>query len=67
MYNWSIDIKNFKKTGEPYIIWKLEQMINFGLNGERLDKKLLKKFWEKLRLDPDKKRFLNMLLWKNKS
>ena len=67
MYNWSIDTKTFKKTGKPYIIWKLEQMVNFGLNGKRLDKKLLKKFWEKLHLDPDRKRFLSMLLWKDKS
>ncbi len=67
MYNWSTDIKSLKKSGDAYIIWRLEQMINFGLNGERLDKKLLKKFWKRLHLDPHKKKFLKMLLWKKKS
>ncbi|PIW67204.1 MAG: hypothetical protein COW10_06900, partial [Candidatus Omnitrophica bacterium CG12_big_fil_rev_8_21_14_0_65_42_8] len=67
MYNWNVDVKTFKKTGKPYIIWRIEQMVNFGLNDERLDKKLVKKFWKELHLDPDKKNFLKMLLWKRKS
>lgn len=67
MYNWNTDTKTFKNAGEPYLIWRLEQMINFGLNGRRLDRKLLKRLWKKLNIDPDKKRFLRTLLWKEKS
>ena len=42
MYNWSVDVKKLRKNKEKYAIWKLEQMVNFGLNGEKIDKKLLK-------------------------
>jgi hypothetical protein len=63
MYNWSVDEKAFKKADpEGYKIWRLEQMINFGLNGKKLNKKELKKYWDKLQIDPAKKRFLSFLL-----
>jgi len=67
MYNWSVDEKQFKKQDpEGYKIWRLEQLINFGLGREKLDKEELKKYWPFLYLDPDKKRFLSFLLWPNK-
>ncbi len=67
MYNWSVDEKQFKKADpEGYQIWRLEQMINWGLGGEKLDKKLLKKHWDKLFLDPAKKAYLKFLLWPKK-
>ncbi|MFA6552418.1 MAG: hypothetical protein WCT19_02865 [Candidatus Paceibacterota bacterium] len=64
MNNWSIDIKNLKKNKEKYAIWKLEQMVNFGLNGKKLNKKELIKNWTFLDLDDNKKKFLSLLLWK---
>jgi len=67
MYNWSVDIKRFKKTSVAYKIWRLEQLINFGLNGEKLNARELKKYWNKLRLDPAKARYLKFLLWGKKS
>lgn len=66
MYNWSVDEKQLKKYPEQYAIWKLEQMINWGLGGEKLDEKLLRKYWRKLFLDPIKKRYLFFLLWPSK-
>lgn len=64
MYNWSIDEKKFKKEApEKYQIWKLEQMINYGLGEEKLDSKLVKKYWEELYIDPLTKRYLKFLLW----
>jgi len=67
MYNWSVDEKQFKKEDpEGYKIWRLEQLINFGLGKEKIDKKELKKYWKRLYLDPDKKRFLTFLLWPQK-
>ena len=42
MHNWSVDVKKLRKNKGKYAIWKLEQMVNFGLNGEKIDKKLLK-------------------------
>jgi len=58
--------KQFKKEDpEGYKIWKLEQMINYGEPGEKLDKKLVKKYWEKIknRIDPYYREYLEFLLW----
>lgn len=64
MYNWSVDEKKFKKADpEGYQIWQLEQMINWGLGNDKLNKLLLRRYWKKLFLDPMKKRYLKFLLW----
>lgn len=62
MYNWSTDEKKLKKNKRAYALWKLEQMVNFGLNGKKLDASKLQKHWGELRLDPARKRFLELLL-----
>ena len=66
MYNWTVDTKQLKKDKNEFVIWKLEQLVNFGLNGERLKKTDLKKYWSKLDLDPKKKKYLSLILWPSK-
>ena len=66
MYNWSVDIKKLKQDKKQYTIWKLERLINFGLNKEKLNRKELKKYWPLLHIDPHKKRYLAFLLWPDK-
>jgi len=63
MYNWSTDTKELKKYPEKYSIWKLEQLINYGLNGEKLNTRKVKKYWDKIRIDPKKRALLSFLLW----
>lgn len=63
MYNWTVDIKQLKKDKKKFSIWKLEQLVNFGLNGEKLSMADLKKHWSKLDLDPKKKKYLSLILW----
>ena len=67
MYNWSVDLKSLNRKKEAAIIWKLEQSINFGLNKRKLSRVLVKKYWDKLRLDPQRKKVLQFLLWHGKS
>ena len=67
MYNWSVDTKRLKKNPEALKIFELEQSINFGLNGKVLNETDLRKHWEELIIDPNKKRFLELLLWPSKS
>ena len=67
MYNWSVDLAKLNKKPEKAVIWKIEQCINFGLNGEKLDKELIKRHWKKLHIDPARKKFLRFLLWPRKS
>ena len=65
MHNWSVDEKELKKHPEKYALWRLEQLINYGLDGEKLDREEVKRLWPKIkdRLDPYKKRVLEYLLW----
>ena len=67
MYNWSVDLKKLGKTSQEAKIWRLEQAINFGLNGQKLNKSVVKQFWQRLRLDTQRKRFLKLLLWPKRS
>ncbi len=70
MHNWSTDEKRFKKEDpKSYRLWRLTQLINYGLDGERLDKKEVKKAWPKIkdRLDDDLKNYLEFLLWAKRS
>lgn len=66
MNNWSVDVKQLKKHKKQYAIWYLEQMVNFGLGREMINKKQLKKNWAKLDLDVKKKQYLSFLLWPSK-
>lgn len=63
MRNWSVDEKQFKKHKKQYAVWRLEQLVNFGLGKEKLNRGELLKHWEDLRLDPKKKKYLELLLW----
>lgn len=62
MYNWSTDTKKLSKYPKKYTIWKLEQLINFGLNGKKLDLAELKKYFPILNIDPQKRKYLTFLL-----
>lgn len=66
MYNWSVDIKQLNKHPAAARLWKLEQTINFGLNGRKINKTQLKRNWARLHLDPARKKFLQSLLWPKK-
>lgn len=62
MHLWDYDKKTIDRgtLGRRFI---LERMINFGLNGKKLKKEEVKKHFKYLKLDPDKKEFLKLLLW----
>lgn len=62
MYNWSTQEEELKKNPEKYAIWKLEQIVNFGLDGQKIEKDQLKKYWSKINIDPARRRFLDILL-----
>jgi len=66
MYNWSVDEAKFKKENpEGYRLWRITQLINYGLDGEKLDREEVKYAWPKIKdkLDPNTKVFLEYLLW----
>lgn len=62
MYNWSTDETALKKDPKKYAVWRLEQMINFGIGNKKINKKELITYWPKLQIDPARRKFLNLLL-----
>jgi hypothetical protein len=61
--HWSVDEKELAKNPEAYAIWKLEQRINWGI-GERIMSKIdLLKFWDRLDIDPWKRKALDLALF----
>lgn len=68
MYNWSVDEEKFKwRDPKAYRIWVVEQMINYGLGGRRLNERFVKKNWAQLSMDPITRRYLERLLWQKRS
>ena len=69
MYNWSVDEEKFKKKyPKEYKLWRLTQLINYGLDGEKINKKELVAAWPKIkdRVDPYLKNYLEFLVWPKK-
>ncbi len=63
MYNWDYNLKDVDKKDPIYIKWRLERLINYGLNGEKIRKQELKRYWNEINIDPDKRAFLKTILW----
>lgn len=69
MHNWSVDEKYLKKFPKKYQLWRLEQLLSYGLDGEKLDQKTVKTHWPylKKRLDPQRKELIEFFLWPKRS
>lgn len=69
MLNWSTDEEKFKKSDpQKYKLWRLGQLINYGLDGEKLDREEVKKAWVQIKgsLDPDKRKTVEFYIWGKK-
>ena len=70
MFNWSVDEDYFrKKDPRAYEVWYLLQLINYGLDGEKLSRKKIRKYWPEIEneiFDKDIKKFLKENLWDKK-
>lgn len=62
MKHWSVDQTELKKSPDAYTVWKLEQAINYGLSDGKIRAKDLRHYWQKLDIDPSKKKFISLLL-----
>lgn len=63
---WDYKKNDYKKQAKNDPVWHLERLINYGLGEEKIDKKLLKKHFKKLKIPENRRRFLELLLWKKK-
>ncbi|HLD25789.1 MAG TPA: hypothetical protein VJC05_02000 [Candidatus Andersenbacteria bacterium] len=62
MHNWSVNEEELKKHPDEYQRWRLEQLINFGLGQEKISARDLRSQLPQLRIDPARRRYLNLLL-----
>lgn len=65
MYNWSTDEEYLKQFPEEYERWRLLQLINYGLDGEKLELKKLIKYWPKIKkevLDKNIKNYIQKII-----
>ena len=60
---WDYTKTEYEKQAAADPIWKLERLINYGLEEEKIDRELLKQFLPKLRIPENRRDFLELLLW----
>jgi len=59
---WDYTKEEYKKQAQADPLWHLERLVNYGLNGERIDKELLKKYLPVMKISPDRRAFLELFL-----
>lgn len=63
MFLWDYDKKTLRKSKEGQILL-LERLINYGPGVQKIKLSEVEKYWNKLKLWPERKRFFELLLWK---
>ena len=62
---WDYDVKKLKKTKQGRLLI-LERLINYGVylkDRTRINLSAVKKNWDRLNLDTDRKRLFKFLIW----
>lgn len=62
MKNWSTNTRKLRRDKDKFAIWKLEQMVNFGLGKKKIKKSELKKYWKVINIDSAKRKFLSLFI-----
>ena len=60
---WDYSKTEYDKQAKSDPIWHLERLINYGLNGEKINKETLKKYFHQLKIPQNRRDFLELLLW----
>lgn len=60
---WDYTQTEYRKQAKADPKWHLERLINYGLNNEKLDRKLLEKYLPELNIPENRRAFLELLLW----
>ncbi|MFH1838571.1 MAG: hypothetical protein ABH808_03720 [Candidatus Kuenenbacteria bacterium] len=59
---WDYKQKEFNKQAKADPVWYLERLINYGLNGQKIDKEILKKYLPILKIPENRRIFLELFL-----
>ncbi|MDP3792653.1 MAG: hypothetical protein Q8Q89_02885 [bacterium] len=63
---WDYNTTEYQKQAQADPKWHLERLINYGLEGEKIDRKNLEKYLPELKIPDEKRVFLELLLWNKK-
>lgn len=63
---WDYTKTEYKKQAKKDPVWKLERLINFGLDDEKIERELLEKYFNKLKITDDRRAFFELILWNKK-
>lgn len=64
---WDYTAKAYKKQAKSDPVWALERQILYGDGKKKISRDLLKKYLPKLRIPPQQKLFLQLLIDEKKS
>ncbi|MEK7123735.1 MAG: hypothetical protein AAB851_02465 [Patescibacteria group bacterium] len=60
---WDYKPKEYKKQAEKDPVWHLERLINYGLEGKKINRELLEKYLPLLHIPDNRRAFFELLLW----
>ena len=60
---WDYTKTEYTKQAKADPVWHLERLINYGLENEKLDRKLLETYLPQLKIPDNRRAFLELLLW----
>lgn len=60
--HWSVDTTELEKDPDAFAVWRLEQRINWGIGDEKIKKAELRAYWDRLDIDPFKRKALALAL-----
>jgi hypothetical protein len=63
MKTWDYHPKEAEIQTQKDPVWYLERLINYGLNGEKINRKLIEKHFYQLKIPDNRRAFLELLLW----
>ncbi len=64
---WDYNKKQVQKQAQADKLWRLERFINYGTPKMKLNRAELKKVLPELRISEDRRAFLKLLVWKEKT
>lgn len=60
MHNWDYPKDTKLKENE---VWYLERMLTYGLNGEKIEREMLLRNFDKIKIPDDTRKFLELIIW----
>lgn len=63
---WDYPQLDYEKQAKADEKWRLERLINYGLENEKLDRDKLTKYLAELDIPEDRRAFLEFILWNKK-